>query len=103
MAGGSLFIDKQVKKMPHARRVKLITFSGVGGWTFAPVPVQFAPPFKLAWGRTPVIATVDGKEWKTSVWTDKTGQVLLPVPKKIRGAKGQGDLVVISIKYSERQ
>ena len=92
-----------MKSAEKGLTVRLITFPGVGGWTFAPVPAQFAPPFKLAWGRTPVVATVDGKKWKTSVWTDRNGCVLLPVPKKIRGTKGQGDTVTISIVYSGRE
>ena len=78
---------------------KLFRNQCVGGWTFAPVPEKYGPVFKLAWGRTPVVANVNGKEWKTSVWTESTGRVLLPVPKKIRGFKDDGDEVKVTLKY----
>jgi hypothetical protein len=44
---------------------------------------------------------VEGKSWKTSVWTEKAGRVLLPVPKKIRGNKGDGDTVTVTIELIE--
>ena len=80
-------------------KAKLFRYPGKGGWTFAEIHKKYAPEFKLAWGRTPVIAVVDSKQWKTSVWTDKSGKVLLPVPKKIRGLKEDGDVVIISLEF----
>lgn len=68
-----------------------------GGWTFAPVPDEHAPPVVAGWGRTPVRATVDGRSWDTSVWTDKRHGVLLPVPKHIRHGKEAGDVVVVTL------
>lgn len=47
------------------------------------------------WGRTPVTASVDGQTWDTSVWRDQTYGTLLAVPKKIRGPKGDGDVVTV--------
>ena len=79
----------------------LFLYPGKGGWTFAPVPKKYFPPFKLEWGRTPVTATVDGKSWATSVWTDRSGQTLLPVPKKIRGSKRDGDVVNVVLDYNQ--
>lgn len=47
-----------------------------------------------------MVATVDGHTWKTSVWWDtKTQSTLLAVPKKVRGEKGDGDTVVISLEF----
>jgi hypothetical protein len=66
-------------------------------WTFAPIPDKHAPPVTHGWGRTPVRATVDGQTWDTSVWRDKTYGTLLAVPKKIRGAKGDGDTVMVEL------
>ena len=78
----------------------LFRHPGPGGWHFAPVPDRFAPPFTHGWGRTPVRATVDGQSWDTSVWKDtKSGRTLLAVPKKIRGAKGDGDAVTIELEF----
>ena len=57
----------------------LFRYPGKGGWTFAPVPKKHAPPVTRGWGRTPVLATVDDVTFETSIWTDKKGQVLLPV------------------------
>lgn len=79
---------------------ELIRFPGQGGWTFAVVPSEYAPTVVLGWGRTPVRATVDGASWNTSVWREKSGRTLLPVPKKIRGSKDHLDSVNVSIEYS---
>lgn len=78
---------------------KLFRYPGKGGWTFAEVPAEFAPSFRLSFGRTPVRAELNGKKWDTSVWTEKSGKILLPVPKNIRGFLGEGDKVRISIEY----
>jgi Domain of unknown function (DUF1905) len=73
---------------------------GTGGWFFAPVPDKYAPPVTRAWGRTPVVATVDGHTWKTSVWRGKDGRTLLAVPKKVRGAKADGDRVRVRLEFN---
>ena len=65
------------------------------------MPPRQAPPVTRGWGRTPVVATVDGRTWRTSVWRDRSGQTLLPVPKAIRGGKQQGDTVQVSIVATE--
>jgi hypothetical protein len=46
-----------------------------------------------------VVASVDGRSWKTSVWRDKGGRTLLAVPKKIRREKGDGDVVEVTITW----
>ena len=78
----------------HLRR-----YPGAGGWVFAPVPEEHAPPVTHAWGRTPVRATVDGVSWDTSVWRGKSGETLLAVPKRVRGSKGHGDAVRVTIEF----
>ena len=77
----------------------LFRIPGKGGWTFAPVPERHAPPVRHAWGRTAVIATVDGHRWRTSVWREKSGRTLLPVPKAARGDKGDGDRVAVVLEF----
>jgi hypothetical protein len=79
-------------------RSKLFKYPGPGGWTFAKVPARHAPPVTEGWGRTPILASVDGQEWETSVWRDKTHGTLLPVPKWVRGDKGAGDPVEIELR-----
>lgn len=76
----------------------LFQYPGPGGWTFAPVPPEFAPPVTEGWGRTPVTATVDGRSWDTSVWRDRKHGTLLPVPKAIRKKKAAGDTVLVEIR-----
>jgi Domain of unknown function (DUF1905) len=78
----------------------LFRYPGAGGWHFVQVPDRYAPPVTHAWGRTPVIAVVDGHEWKTSVWRGKDKRVLLAVPKRVRGAKGDGDAVRVGITFN---
>jgi len=79
---------------------RLFRYPGKGGWTFVPVPEKVAPRVTHGWGRTPVEATVDGYTWKTSVWREKTGRTLLAVPKRARGAKGDGDAVKVRIAFT---
>src|SRR5215211_2894716 len=79
---------------------KLFRYPGKGGWTFAPVPENFAPPVTHGWGRTPVKATVDGYTWDTSVWRGKDGRTLLAIPKQARGKKGDGDAVRVRIAFT---
>ena len=68
------------------------------GWTFAVIPKKHTPPATHPWGRTPVTATVNGASWDTSVWRDKTHGCLLALPKRIRGAKKEGDTVTVDLK-----
>jgi hypothetical protein len=72
-------------------------WSGPAAWVFAPVPEEHAPSTAGPFGRVPVIATVDGHTWRTSVWRDKSAGWLLPVPKKVRREKNDGDVVVVEI------
>lgn len=75
----------------------LFRVPGKGGWTFAPVPPELAPEVFGPWGMAPVIATLNGRRWATSLWKDRTHGLLLPVPAKVRGALGDGDTVEIAI------
>ena len=77
----------------------LFRVPGKGGWTFATVPDRHAPSARHAWGRTAVIATVNGHRWRTSVWREKSGRTLLPVPKKVRGELGDGDRVKVRLEF----
>lgn len=81
-------------------KAKLFRYPGAGGWTFALIPERHAPPVTHGWGRTPVLARVDGTAWETSVWRDKVHGTLLPVPKHVRQGKGDGDFVQVDL--SER-
>lgn len=64
------------------------------------MPERLAPPATHGWGRTPVRATVDGRTWDTSVWKDtRSRSTLLAVPKKIRGAKEDGDSVTVELEF----
>ena len=61
----------------HDRRVgfeaTLVRWSGEAAWVFAPVPDAHAPDVAGPFGRVPVVATVDGLTWATSVWTSVSG------------------------------
>ena len=35
---------------------------------------------------------------RTSVWRDKKHGTLLPIPKKVRGSKGDGDVVLVALR-----
>lgn len=72
---------------------------GKGGWTFVDVPDALAPDSAGPWGRIPIRATVDGQTWGTSLWRNKDGPTLLAIPKRIRGAKGAGDVVQVELSF----
>jgi GNAT superfamily N-acetyltransferase len=76
----------------------LFRYPGKGGWTFAPVPPAHVLPITHGWGRTPVVATVDGHTFEGSVWREKSGRTLLAVPKAARGTKGHGDVVTVTLR-----
>lgn len=82
---------------PTPFRATLWRWDGPNPWTFASVPFAHAPPVTAGWGRTPVRATVDGRSWDTSVWRDRVHGTVLPVPKRIRGAKEAGDEVEVRL------
>ena len=72
---------------------------GKGGWTYVTIPKKLTPPITRAWARTPVLASIDGVEWETSIWRAKTGQGFLPIPKRIRGPKEEGARVAIAFSF----
>lgn len=79
---------------------RLFRIPGKGGWTFAPIPNELAPPATRPWGRTPVRAVVDGASWDTSIWRDrKSNQSLLAVPARVRGRKKPGDTVTVAFSF----
>jgi len=80
----------------------LFRHQGTGGWVFAPVPDGCAPPGTHGWGRIPVMATVDGHTWPTSVWRGTDGRTLLAVPKRVRSHKDDGDTVQVRLSFEER-
>jgi hypothetical protein len=99
-----LMPDVEDEDLPGPARTPAVTFEaalvrwpGAGGWVFAPVPDEHAPDVAGPFGRVPVVASVDGRTWPTSVWRDKAAGWLLAVPKRIRSGKDHGDLVTVAI------
>ncbi len=82
---------------------RLFRTPGKGGWHFVTVPADLAPPVMGSWGMTPVIAQVDGREWQTTIWHDKKGLSYLPVPKKVRGKKADGDEVAVEFRVDRER
>lgn len=75
----------------------LVRWSGPAAWVFAPVSDEQPPSTAGPFGRVPVVATVDGVTWRTSVWRDKAAGWLLPVPAKVRLGKDDGDVVTVAV------
>ncbi len=88
---------QQKRRGPFRTTLKRI--AGKGGWTYVAVPKKLTPPITRAWARTPVHASLDGVEWATSVWRSKNGEGFLPIPKRIRGDKGEGDRVIVAFTF----
>ena len=74
---------------------QLMRFPGKGGWHFVVLPEE--PEVYGAFGRVPVLATVDGRSWETSIWKHSEGGAILPVPARIRRGKGVGERVSVRI------
>lgn len=81
-------------------RATLWRYPGKGGWHFVTVPPRSAPSHHHAWGRAPVVATVNNSTWKTSAWRGKDGRVLLALPKRVRGALQDGDRVWVTLEFA---
>jgi hypothetical protein len=75
----------------------LFRWTSDGAWVFTTVPEEHAPGRPGPFGRVPVIATVDGRSWATSVWRDRKRGWILLVPARIRRDKDEGDEVTIEI------
>lgn len=87
-----------MKGKPSRRfKARLWRAPGPAGWVFAVIPEEHALPVTHGWGRTPVVATVDGQRWETSVWRDQATRTLLAVPKRLRGGKDDGDEVEVTL------
>lgn len=86
---------------PGAFTAELVEWDGSAAWHFVRVPDEHAPDFAGAFGRVPVIATVDDVTWSTSVWRDKNSRWLLAVPKKVRHGKVDGDVVTAAIEVDD--
>lgn len=80
---------------------ELFEWDGPAAWHFVAVPEVHAPDFAGAFGRVPVVATVDGLTWSTSLWRDSSAGWLLAVPKKVRRGKTDGDHVTVSVEVDE--
>jgi len=82
---------------------KSYSFSAVlvnlGSWRVAYLPESIVLEAVREFGRTPVIAQCCLQEWKTSLWTDKDGKTMLPIPKKIRGLLDEGDVVEVYFEF----
>lgn len=74
---------------------------GPSAWVFAAVPAEAMPSKPGPFGRVPVVATVDGHTWQTSVWRDQAEGWLLPVPARVRRGKDDGDWVVVEVRIDE--
>ena len=75
----------------------LARMPGPAAWVFVSVPDDHAPDSHGAFGRVPVVATVDGRTWSTSVWWDTRAGWLLAVPARIRRDKDDGDEVEVDV------
>ena len=89
--------------MPNVQKVDTYTFTSIltklQTWYIAPLPKSMVIEAVHPFGRTPVIATLNDKEWQTSLWTEKSGETMIAVPKKVRGKLEEGDEVEIAFVF----
>lgn len=103
MLSSTCSVARSIGERDHAGdfEAELFRWDGPAAWVFACVPDEYAPDFAGAFGRVPVLASVDGVTWGTSVWCDKTHGWLLAVPRRVRKGKDDGDLVRVRIELDE--
>ncbi|HFU75347.1 MAG TPA: DUF1905 domain-containing protein [Arcobacter sp.] len=75
------------------------TLTKLANWFVAPLPDDIQIEAVHAFGRTPVIATVNNKTLATSIWREKNGKTMIAIPKKVRGKLLEGDEVEIYFKF----
>lgn len=73
--------------MSSSFEARLFRYPGKGGWTLR----RYLTATRR---RSPRVGGARVR-FETSVWRDRTHGTLLPVPKKVRGKKGDGDVVVV--------
>lgn len=85
-------------KVTYELRGKLVPYDTTGGsWRFISLPKAQSRELRemfaglLSAGSLPVVATVGGTSWKTSVFWSKTGVYMLPVKVAVRKAEGMVD------------
>jgi hypothetical protein len=78
-------------------RVPVQRWDSPHGWTFVAIPPEHAFPVTHPWGRTPVLATVNGHTWETSTWRDRKHGAILLLPAAVRGAKEVGEEVDVHL------
>ena len=92
--------NKHMQKQAHTFTAVLYKLES---WVVAPLPSDSDIEAVHSFGRTPVIAMLGEKSWKTSLWTDKEGATMLPLPKKIRGNLCEGDEVTLTFVYDHER
>jgi len=67
-------------------------------WYFIEVPTSITLPVTHGWGRTPVIVKENTHQFTTSVWREKSGRTIMPVPKNVRRGRPEGTIVTFFIR-----
>lgn len=93
-------------RISYKLRAKVWLYQGgaAGGWHFLTLPKGPAKEIRMlvggasgrGWGSVPVVVTIGGTTWKTSVFPDKkAGSFVLPLKAEVRRAEGiaEGDTV----------
>lgn len=78
-------------------KAKVWLHEGQASWHFATLPKGAAREIRMmvggvtgrGWGSVPVVATIGGTTWKTSIFPDKkAGSFVLPLKAEVRKAEG---------------
>lgn len=93
---------------PFTFRAKLWLYDGPAGWHFVTLPRSVgkklsAGLIRIGFGAIPVVASLGGVEWKTSVFPDaKSGSYLLPVKAGVRAKAdvAAGDTVSVTVELA---
>jgi hypothetical protein len=85
---------------------KVRVYSGEASWYYLIIPIELAGDIKDSYiwprrgfGAIPVNLTIGKTSWKTSVFPEKIGTLMLPLKKEIRVKENikEGDLITINV------
>lgn len=90
----------------HSVTARVWLYQGDSPWHFVTIPLSESGEIKKdyiwprrGFGSIPVLATVGGTSWRTSIFPDKDGSYLLPLKKSVRASEkiSEGDMIDITL------
>lgn len=80
---------------------KLCMFPGPAAWSYVPIPNSKVPKVRPGgWGSIPVVVTVGGTTWRTSLFASKGKKYFVPIKKSVCKKESLSIGKTLTVKYS---